>query len=106
MPLNLSNEEVARLSQEELEAYARVHLDAVRTRRGLLDRASGRSRSIVVPIIACVLGVVAVVWFPSILLGPNTLIVTAIALSFGFHIRTNRRIDALVSLLDLDRVRE
>lgn len=106
MPLNLSKEEVARLSEEQLEAYARIHLDSERTRRELCDQASGRNRSLVLPIVACVLGIVAVVWFPGVLRDPTILIVLALALLFGFHWSTNRRIDALVRLLKLDRVAE
>ena len=106
MPLNLSKEEVARLSEEQLDAYARVHLDSERTRRELCDQACGRNRSLVLPIVASVLGCAAVVWFPSILRDPITLVVLALALLFGFHWSTNRRIDALVRLLKVDRVAE
>jgi hypothetical protein len=106
MPLNLTTEEVARLSEEQLEAYARVHLHSERTRRELCDQASGRNRSIVVPIVASLFGVVTVVWFPSILRDPITLVFVAIALLFRFHLSTNRRIDALVRLLNIDRVTE
>jgi len=106
MPLNLSKEDVARLSEEQLDAYARVYLDSERTRRELLDRACGRNRSFVVPCVACVLGAAAAVWFPSILRDPINLVALAIVSLFAFHRSTNRRIDALVRLLDLDRVAE
>jgi hypothetical protein len=89
-----------------LDAYARVHLDSERTRRELCDKASGRNRSLLLPIVAGVLGTVAVIWFPRIFLDPVTLIVLALALLFGFHRSTNRRIDALVRLLNLDRMAE
>jgi hypothetical protein len=101
MPLNLSKDEVARLSEEQLDAYARVHLDSERTRRELCDKASGRNRSLLLAIVAGVLGTVAVIWFPGIFLDVLTL-----ALLFGFHRSTNRRIDALVRLLNLDRMAE
>ena len=104
MALNLSEEDVARLSEDQLDAYARVHLDSERTRRELCDQASGRNHSLVLPIVASVLGVAAVVWFPSILRDPITLVFIALALLFGFHWSTNRRIDALVRLLKVDRV--
>ncbi|MES2660679.1 MAG: hypothetical protein V4689_18785 [Verrucomicrobiota bacterium] len=106
MPLNLTKEEVARLSDEQLDAYARVHLDSERTRRDLCDLASGRKRSIVVPIVASVLGIAGVIWFPKFALNPITLIVIPFALLFRFHMETNRRIDALVRLLNLERVAE
>ena len=106
MPLNLSKEEVAKLSEEQLNAYARVHLDSERTRRELCDKASGRNRSLVWPILAGIFSLVAVVWFPNILRDPVTLIVLAVALLFGSNWSTNRRIDALVRLLDIDRLAE
>lgn len=106
MPLNLSKEDVARLSEEQLDAYARVHLNSERARHELCDLACGRNRSLVLPIVASVLGVAAVVWFPSIIRDPINLIVLALALLFGFHWSTNRRIDALVRLLKVDRVAE
>lgn len=104
MPLNLTAEEVARLSGDQLDAYARVHLDSQRARRKLCDQANGRNRSVVFPIVAGVVGVGAVILFPRLMLQPITFTVLAIALLFRFHIRTNRRIDALVRLLDIDRV--
>lgn len=104
MPINFSKEEVATLSDEQLDAYARVHLESERARRELCDMASGRNRSLVLPVLAGVAGLVVVVWFPGILRDSAALIVLAITLLFGSHWRTNRRMDALVRLLDIDHL--
>ena len=106
MPLNLSKEEVAKLTSDQREAYARVHLDAVRTRRELCDRASGRNQSWVWHAIFLVLGAAGVVILPGLFLNLITVFGVAITLLFVFHWHTNRRIDALVSLLNLDREAE
>lgn len=106
MPLNLSKEEVATLSQEQLEAYARIHLDSERTRRDLCDRAMGRHRSFWLPLCITVLLVGAAFWFPSLFLNHLTLIGLMFALLFHFQWRTNRRLDAMVRLLDIERMPE
>jgi hypothetical protein len=104
MLVTLSKEQLAHLDEDQLAAYARIHLDSGRSRRHLCDLASGRSRNHWVPAIAFVVGTIAVVWFPSILRDPFNLTFIVIALLFYFHTRTNRRIDALVSLLETDRI--
>ena len=106
MPLNLSKEEVATLSQEQLEAYARIHLDSERTRRDLCDRALGRNRSFWLPLCITVLLVGALFWFPMLFLNPLALIGLMFALLFHVHWQTNRRLDALVRLLDIERMPE
>jgi Na+/H+ antiporter NhaD/arsenite permease-like protein len=106
MPLNLSKEEVATLSQEQLEAHARIHLDSERTRRDLCDRAIGRHRSFWLPLCITVLLVGALFWFPSLFLNPLTLIGLIFALLFCFQWQTNRRLNALVRLLDIERIPE
>ena len=106
MPLNLSKEEVASLSQEQLEAYARIHLDSERTRRDLCDRALGRHRSLWLPLSITVLLGGLLLWFPSLFLNPLTLIGLMFALLFYFQWQTSRRLDALVRLLDIGRMPE
>jgi hypothetical protein len=104
MSVTLSKEQVTRLGEDQLEAYARIHLDSERSRRHLCDQASGRGRNPWVPAIALVAGTIAVICFPSMLRHPFNLAFIVIALLFHFHARTNRRIDALVSLLEIDRI--
>jgi hypothetical protein len=104
MTVRLSKEQATRLDEDQLEAFARIHLDSERCRRQLCDQASGRGRNPWVAAIALVAGTIAVIYFPSILRDPLNLAFIVIALLFHFHTRTNRRIDALVSLLEIDRI--
>lgn len=100
MPSNLSKEEVANLSEEQLRTYAKAHLDSQRARRELCDIVRGHNRSLILPILIGTIAIVALIWFPSVL------VYLVIALPFALHWTTNRRIDALVRLLDIDRMEE
>ena len=104
MPVSLTKEQVAQLDEDQLEAYARVHLDSERTRRELCDLASGRNRNLWVPAILMVVGSVILFWFSDILSDPFNLIILLFTLLIILHTRTNRRIDAIFTLLELARI--
>ncbi len=56
------------------------------------------------PALALAAGTVALIWFPSVLRDPFNLAFIAITVLVCLHTRTNRRIDALVRLLNIDRI--
>ncbi|WP_353568917.1 hypothetical protein [Haloferula sargassicola] len=100
--MQLSQEQVARLSEKELEAYSRVVIDGSRYRRAKLKRARGYWSREIIPILAPLLAV-AFVWGDAgvdwRLLG---LFAAAVGLVQIHVVGLNRRIDALMNLLDLE----
>ena len=100
---NLTKDQIANLPEEQQEMIARVVLDESRNRRSIQAKAKGYWGMRLVPIILWICASMVWVWkrdlgtaLPIFSLGLFILI--------QFHVAgINRRIDAILSLMDLDR---
>ncbi|MCW1926658.1 hypothetical protein OKA05_29160 [Luteolibacter arcticus] len=99
----LSKEQVAKLSPAEQELVARLALDEARSRRALLVKAKGYRGILLVPLVVCTVMMGLGMWR-----GWTAMLPYLVLLGFAlmqFHVRgVNSRIDALVKLLDFDRL--
>ena len=104
MPLNLTKEEVANLTTEQQETLARVALDDARRSRAMLARARGRFGFSWIPTVLVIAVAGLVIWMPDLpTVMPYMLLALAVLVQFHASV-LNRRIDALIETLELDKV--
>jgi hypothetical protein len=104
MSIHLSQEAVGRLSDQELDTYVKVVLDESFSRRAKLDRAKNYRGRQIIPGVICLVGAGAS--YLSSMLGWEVLIVffAVVALQQWHMAGVNKRIDALIDLLELDSI--
>ena len=104
MATHLSQEAVGRLTNQELDAYVKVVLDESLFRRTKLDRAKNYRGRQIIPGVIFFVGAGAS--YLSSMLGWEVLIAffAAVALLQWHMAGVNKRIDALIDLLDLDPI--
>ena len=104
MATHLSQEAVGRLTNQELETYVKVVLDESLFRRIKLDRAKNYRGRQIIPGVIFFAGAGAS--YLSSMLGWEVLIAffAAVALLQWHMAGVNKRIDALIDLLDLDSI--
>ena len=104
MAFRLSKEEVSKLSEEQRASYARLVLNEAKYERALLAQAKKYQGKWIIPFILLVLNVVFLfvtpvgAWVPFALF-----IISSIAIQWHAS-GANRRIDAVIQLLNLDGV--
>jgi hypothetical protein len=99
--MHLNKEEVARLNNRELVAFARVILDESHSRRGAFGKARNYWGKQIIPVIITALALFALyLW---VLIGWQVAIVLfgALALQQWHAAGVNKRIDALIDILEL-----
>jgi hypothetical protein len=104
MSIHLSQEIVGKLSDQELDTYVKVVLDESRSRRRKLGRAKNYRGRQIIPSVICLVGAGAS--HLSSMLGWEFLIVffAAVALQQWHMAGVNKRIDALIDLLEFDPI--
>lgn len=100
MAIQLTKEQVARLSDQELDAYARVVLDESRSRRSVLAKARHYHGRQMIPALILMVGV-AGSWILSKLGWEPLIAFLASAALLQWHSAgINRRIDSLLELIE------
>jgi hypothetical protein len=104
MAIQMSQEEVRRLTDQKLDAFVRVVLDDSRSRRALLDRAKNYRGRQIIPV--AIMFSAAGASYLFLKLGWESIIVFIVAMTLmQWHTAgVNRRIDALIELLELDSI--
>ena len=106
MAFRLSKEEVSKLSEEQRASYARLVLSEAKYERALLGRAKGYFGRGMPQFLAIIVLCVYLTWQPEGDWIPIALFLMA-AFAIEWHASgVNRRIDAVIQLLNLDGVSE
>ncbi len=100
---NLTKDQIAKLPSEQQEMIARVVLDESRNRRSTLARAKGYWGMRLVPILLWTCATLVWMWRRDLGLA-LPIFSLGLLILIQFHVSgINRRIDAVLSLMDLDR---
>jgi hypothetical protein len=100
----LTREQVARLSDQELDAYARVVLDESRSRRSVLARARNYHGRQIIPTVILMVGVASSWIFSKVGWEPLIAFFASAALLQWHSAGINRRIDSLLDLIERDSI--
>lgn len=102
MAIQLTKEQVARLSDQELDTYARVVLDESRSRSAVLARARNYRGRQIVPTLILMVGVGGSWILSKVGWEPLIAFFASAALLQWHSAGINRRIDSLLDLIDLE----
>lgn len=104
MAMQLTREEAGNLTDQELDAYAKLILDESRSRRTKLDRAMNYRGRQIIPVVIAFAATGASYFYTQ--LGWQVILVffAVVALLHWHTAGINKRIDALLELLELDSI--
>jgi len=102
MKIELTKEQVARLSNQELDAYARVVLDESRSRRAVLAKARNYHGRQIIPTVILMVGVTGPWILSNVGWEPLIAFFASAALLQWHSAGINRRIDSLLDLVERD----
>ncbi len=104
MAMQLTKEQVSRLSDQELDAYARVVLDESRSRRSVLSRARNYHGRQIIPTVILMVGVAGSWILSKVGWEPLIAFFASAALLQWHSAGINRRIDSLLDLIERDPI--